>query len=158
MAEKADIELKQQTAPFDSNGIENILPTSECKKRIRKDYKALIEENLQGIYCVPDEEIVTKYHALIIGAFDTPYEGGFFLFTIIFPSNYPNEAPFVKYQLTDGGTVRINPNLYRNGKVCLSTLGTRAGQNEWSPTQTLTSVLLSIQVFLLFNFFTFILS
>jgi ubiquitin-conjugating enzyme E2 Z len=47
-------------------------------------------------------------------------------------------------QTTGGGRVRFNPNLYSNGKVCLSILGTWSGPS-WSPVQTLSSVLLSIQ-------------
>ncbi len=40
--------------------------------------------------------------------------------------------------------MRFNPNLYSNGKVCLSILGTWSGPG-WSPVQTLSSVLMSIQ-------------
>lgn len=40
--------------------------------------------------------------------------------------------------------VFIDPNLYANGKVCLSILGTWQGPG-WTQSQTLTSVLLSIQ-------------
>lgn len=45
---------------------------------------------------------------------------------------------------TGGGTVRFNPNLYKNGKVCLSILGTWSGPG-WSPANTLASCLMSIQ-------------
>lgn len=55
--------------------------------------------------------------------------GGFFYFTISCPSNYPNEPPKVKFHTTGGGTVRFNPNLYANGKVCLSILGTWSGNS-----------------------------
>jgi ubiquitin-protein ligase len=37
---------------------------------------------------------------------------------------------------TGNGTVRFNPNLYANGKVCLSLLGTWKGNTEsenWNP-------------------------
>ena len=40
--------------------------------------------------------------------------------------------------------VRLNPNLYTNGKVCLSILNTWSGP-KWSSCQNLSSVLLSIQ-------------
>ena len=80
--------------------------------------------------------------------------GGYFVFTIIFPPTFPNDAPFIKLQTTGGGQIRFNPNLYKNGKVCLSILGTKGGQNDWSPAQTLTGILLSIQVnYLLRSFF-----
>ena len=64
-----------------------------------------------------------QLHALITGPFDTPYEGGLFHFVIRFPPNYPLVPPRVAFMTTGGGTVRFNPNLYRNGKVCLSILG-----------------------------------
>ena len=44
-----------------------------------------------------------------------------------------------------GGTARFNPNLYANGKVCLSLLGTWTGPG-WKPADsTLLQVLVSIQ-------------
>ena len=45
---------------------------------------------------------------------------------------------------TVGGSVRFNPNLYTNGKVCLSVINTW-GKNDWTPLQSLSSVILSIQ-------------
>jgi ubiquitin-conjugating enzyme E2 Z len=79
-----------------------------------------------------------------VGPFDTPYEGGFFYFRVNFLDDYPQTAPKVKLITTGGGSVRFNPNLYANGKVCLSILGTWHGPS-WSPVNTLSSVLLSIQ-------------
>ena len=67
--------------------------------------------------------IYIQIHAIITGPFDTPYEGGLFHFLIRFPPNYPFSPPRVKFLTTGGGRVRFNPNLYQNGKVCLSILG-----------------------------------
>uniref|UniRef100_A0A8C5SBY6 Ubiquitin-conjugating enzyme E2 Z n=1 Tax=Laticauda laticaudata TaxID=8630 RepID=A0A8C5SBY6_LATLA len=83
-------------------------------------------------------------HALITGPFDTPYEGGFFLFLFRCPPDYPIHPPRVKLMTTGNNTVRFNPNFYRNGKVCLSILGTWTGP-AWSPAQSISSVLISIQ-------------
>lgn len=66
---------------------------------------------------------VFQIHALITGPFDTPYEGGFFLFLFRCPPDYPIHPPRVKLMTTGNNTVRFNPNFYRNGKVCLSILG-----------------------------------
>ncbi|MEJ1287758.1 ubiquitin-conjugating enzyme E2Z [Cricetulus griseus] len=85
-----------------------------------------------------------KIHALITGPFDTPYEGGFFLFVFRCPPDYPIHPPRVKLMTTGNNTVRFNPNFYRNGKVCLSILGTWTGP-AWSPAQSISSVLISIQ-------------
>lgn len=38
--------------------------------------------------------------------------------------------PVVKLVTTGGGTVRFNPNLYNDGKVCLSLLGTWHGGSK----------------------------
>lgn len=48
---------------------------------------------------------------------------------------------------TNSGKTRFNPNIYAEGKVCLSILGTWRGNpgEEWSSAQGLESVLLSIQ-------------
>jgi len=70
-------------------------------------------------YC----RLYNQLHALIIGPFDTPYEGGFFYFYIRCPPDYPIRPPRVRLMSTGGGRVRFNPNLYKNGKVCLSILG-----------------------------------
>jgi ubiquitin-protein ligase len=49
---------------------------------------------------------------------------------------------------TGGGKIRFNPNLYPEGKVCLSLLGTWRGQasENWDPkVSTLLQVFVSIQ-------------
>jgi len=52
---------------------------------------------------------------------------------------------------TGNGTVRFNPNLYNDGKVCLSLLGTWSGPS-WNPkSSTLLQVLVSIQSLILVN-------
>ncbi|TGZ72942.1 hypothetical protein CRM22_001785 [Opisthorchis felineus] len=115
-----------------------------CLLRITKDLRTIYSDPAPGIVVAPDEADLTKVHALITGPFDTPYEGGFFLFLIRFPPEYPLKPPRVKLMTTGNGTVRFNPNLYKNGKVCLSILGTWTGP-EWTPAQSLWSVLVSIQ-------------
>ena len=86
-----------------------------------------------GKFAYPSDTSFYIHHGyvIVVGPFDTPYEGGFFVFTIHFPSNYPFQPPFIKHQTTGGGQIRFNPNLYRNGKVCLSILGTKGGDHDW---------------------------
>ena len=119
-------------------------PTKAARKRIKKDIRALLKAPLPGILAMPDPETMCLVHAIIHGPADTPYHGGLFYFVLWFPPDYPNHPPCVRIMTTGGGTVRFNPNLYKNGKVCLSILGTWAGPS-WSPVHTLGSVLLSIQ-------------
>jgi baculoviral IAP repeat-containing protein 6 len=89
---------------------------------------------------------------LISGPKDTPYENGLFEFDAYFPVDYPNNVPEVIIHTTDNGKVRFNPNLYANGKVCLSLLGTWSGQEneKWNPkTSTFLQVMISIQSLIL---------
>nr|OQO25420.1 hypothetical protein B0A51_06503 [Rachicladosporium sp. CCFEE 5018] len=90
---------------------------------------------------------VRKMRAMIIGPPETPYEFGFYEFEIHFPKAYPIEPPTVTCITTNGGKCRFNPNIYAQGKVCLSILGTWRGEEgeQWSSAQGLESVLLSIQ-------------
>ncbi|ERE68114.1 ubiquitin-conjugating enzyme E2 Z-like protein [Cricetulus griseus] len=108
------------------------------------DIMSIYKEPPPGMFVVPDTVDMTKIHALITGPFDTPYEGGFFLFVFRCPPDYPIHPPRVKLMTTGNNTVRFNPNFYRNGKVCLSILGTWTGP-AWSPAQSISSVLISIQ-------------
>jgi ubiquitin-conjugating enzyme E2 Z len=105
---------------------------------------ALMSEPLEGILVQPDDTNVCRFHALVTGPDGTPYEGGFFYFLIQCPPEYPAEPPKVRLMTTGGGVVRFNPNLYANGKVCLSLLGTWHGPG-WTAAQSLSSILLSIQ-------------
>ena len=130
--------------PTDSTEWDKVNPTPFCIQRIKKDITEIYTEPPPFICVVPDQSNLTKIHALIIGPADTPYEGGFFHFFIRCPPDYPIRPPKVRLLTTGGGTVRFNPNLYRNGKVCLSILGTWSGP-PWSASQSLSSVLISIQ-------------
>ncbi|KAK3597230.1 hypothetical protein CHS0354_004982 [Potamilus streckersoni] len=118
--------------------------SQQCILRIKRDIMTIYNEPPPGMCIVPDKDDITKIHALITGPFDTPYEGGFFYFLIRCPPDYPIRPPRVKLLTTGSGRVRFNPNLYKNGKVCLSIIGTWSGP-AWSPAQSLSSVLISIQ-------------
>jgi ubiquitin-protein ligase len=89
---------------------------------------------------------------IISGPKDTPYHNGLFEFHAYFPDNYPSVIPQVLINNTDGNKVRFNPNLYANGKVCLSLLGTwHAEKGEsWIPEiSTFFQVIISIQSLIL---------
>ena len=72
---------------------------------------------------------------LITGPDDTPYEKQIFVFDLSLPAAYPREPPAMHYH-SWGIAERLNPNLYENGKVCLSLLGTWTGRQScelWNP-------------------------
>jgi ubiquitin-protein ligase len=92
-----------------------------------------------------DEGRSDVLQALIVPHRDTPYANGVFIFDILFPAEYPTQPPKVQLLTTGGGRIRFNPNLYAEGKVCLSLLGTWKGPGWDAATSTLLQVLVSIQ-------------
>ena len=119
-----------------------------ARKRILIDIKNFFadKDNLTGIYAYFNEEDIYKAKAMIIGPEDTPYSGGFYFFDIEFPKNYPLYPPKVTFMTIDT-RIRFNPNLYINGKVCVSILGTWQGPG-WTSVMTFNNVVLSIQTLL----------
>ncbi|XVF44268.1 hypothetical protein PTKIN_Ptkin02bG0106800 [Pterospermum kingtungense] len=104
---------------------------------------------VETIYVRVCEARMDLLRAVIIGPSGTPYHDGLFFFDCFFPPKYPNEPPMVYYY---SGGLRLNPNLYDCGKVCLSLLGTWHGdQTEmWVPGKsTMLQVLVSIQALIL---------
>nr|VZI30757.1 unnamed protein product [Spirometra erinaceieuropaei] len=86
------------------------------------------------------------FSVMIVGPSGTPYEDGLFFFDLRLTPEYPNQPPEVHYHsLTPE---RINPNLYVEGRVCLSLLGTWKGHSteNWSSDfSNLLQVLVSLQ-------------
>jgi len=114
-------------------------------KRLVKDITNLECNNLHshGIYHHVNEDNIYNIKILMIGPEDTPYCYGFYLFDITISEEYPFKPPIVK-SCTQNGYTRFNPNLYINGKVCLSILNTWSGP-QWTSCNNISTVLLSIQ-------------
>ncbi|XP_019627384.1 PREDICTED: LOW QUALITY PROTEIN: baculoviral IAP repeat-containing protein 6-like [Branchiostoma belcheri] len=99
-----------------------------------------------------DEDRLDIMKVLITGPSDTPYANGCFEFDVYFPQDYPNSPMLVNLETTGHHSVRFNPNLYNDGKVCLSVLNTWHGRPEekWnSQTSSFLQVLVSIQSLIL---------
>lgn len=82
---------------------------------------------------------------MITGPVDTPYEHGLFVFDVKLPPDYPASPPVLHYLSQCSG--RLNPNLYEDGKVCVSLLGTWTGRGSevWTSKSNVLQVLVSIQ-------------
>ncbi|KAK3383390.1 small conjugating protein ligase-like protein [Lasiosphaeria ovina] len=122
--------------------------------RITKELSELQKNSDLSLAVACRDIDVRNVKALIIGPHETPYEFGFFeswltnlQFAFKFGKEYPRKSPQVTAITTNGGRCRFNPNIYANGRVCLSILGTWRGERgeEWSAAQGLESILLSIQ-------------
>ncbi|XP_066597963.1 baculoviral IAP repeat-containing protein 6 isoform X2 [Prorops nasuta] len=102
------------------------------------------------VRCDADRLDVMK--VLITGPAETPYANGCFEFDVFFPPDYPNNPMLINLETTGRHTVRFNPNLYNDGKVCLSVLNTWHGRPEekWNAhTSSFLQVLVSIQSLIL---------
>uniref|UniRef100_A0A7S1EPV6 UBC core domain-containing protein n=1 Tax=Timspurckia oligopyrenoides TaxID=708627 RepID=A0A7S1EPV6_9RHOD len=95
-----------------------------------------------------DESRYDCLRACIVGPENTPYENGLFSFDIFLPESFPNRPPLTRFLTSTHNGTRLNPNLYPNGKVCLSLLGTWHGPG-WNSSCTLLQVLVSIQSLIL---------
>lgn len=98
-----------------------------------------------SIFLRMDEQQTDVLRALIIGPEGTPYENGIFLFDLLLNEHYPDMPPKVHFLTTSAGKVRFNPNLYANGTVCLSILGTWNGPGWKAGESSIMQVLVSIQ-------------
>jgi ubiquitin-protein ligase len=110
-----------------------------------RDIKEATKDSLkeQGIWYAPETSNFLIGKAMIRGPSGTPYADCLLFFSFEFPQDYPFTPPKVTF-LTGDGRTRMHPNLYVQGKVCLSILGTFAGPS-WSANMTLETILLNLQ-------------
>ena len=113
-------------------------------KRLVKDVKDILKNPLtdNGIIYSHDQDNMLKGYAIIFGPKDTIYENGVYFFEFNFPDTYPYKPPKLTY-LTNNGKTRFNPNLYRNGKVCVSILNTWRGPG-WTSCMTIRTILVTL--------------
>lgn len=115
---------------------------------LRKQLKELSRNPIEGFSAgLVDDSNVFEWAVTIMGPPDTMYEGGFFNATMTFPPEYPNKPPVVKFL-----SEMWHPNVYPDGKVCISILhtpgddphGYEKADERWSPVQTVETIMLSI--------------
>ena len=82
-----------------------------------------------------DDDNLYVWEASIFGPEESPWEGGVFSLSMVFPETYPMKPPLVRFT-----TEVFHPNVYADGTLCLDIL-----QDAWSPVQSVASVLKSIQ-------------
>lgn len=118
--------------------------SSKSNRRIMMDIQNIHGDDMESLRIFYKEDLTNIYKglALIFGPEGTIYEDLPVILEIEFPKDYPFTNPKVTFMTSDGLT-RFHPNLYQNGKVCLSILGTWSGPS-WTSVMTLKTVLLSI--------------
>jgi ubiquitin-conjugating enzyme E2 Z len=114
-------------------------------KRALADYNELQKPlySDSGIFYHLINENITQGYACIFGPSDSPYEDCPMIYEIKITDTYPFDPPKVKFLTYDGRT-RFHPNMYVDGKVCLSILGTWSGPS-WASTMRISTVLVTLQ-------------
>ncbi|KZT05999.1 uncharacterized protein LAESUDRAFT_759881 [Laetiporus sulphureus 93-53] len=116
--------------------------------RLNREYKALQSSLPDSILVRAYENRTDLLRSLIIGPENTPYQDAPFVIDWQLDSNFPQSPPIAHFLSWTNGNGRVNPNLYEEGKVCLSILGTWAGdKNEtWNASRSsLLQAFVSIQ-------------
>ncbi|GAA6062573.1 hypothetical protein JCM10212_004886 [Sporobolomyces blumeae] len=124
------------------------VPGKSFMSRVAKEHGVLATSLPPNILVRAYEDRSDLIRCLIIGPLGTPFQNAPFLFDLFLsPTKFPQEPPKVHFHSWAGGT-RVSPNLYAEGKVCLSLLGTWAGDKteSWSAARSsLLQILISIQ-------------
>ncbi|GAA5892596.1 ubiquitin-conjugating enzyme E2 [Sporobolomyces salmoneus] len=124
------------------------VPSKSFMSRVRKEHGVLASSLPPNILVRAYESRLDLMRCLIIGPPGTPFQNAPFLFDLFLsPSKFPQEPPQVFFHSWAGGT-RVSPNLYAEGKVCLSLLGTWSGDKteSWSSARSsILQILISIQ-------------
>jgi len=121
--------------------------SASAAKLLQNQFKKIQSEPVEGIFVELTNENLHEWKVYIEGPKDTFYEGGNFQLSMKFPNDYPMSPPVVTFLSSFW-----HPNVYPDGKVCISILhppghdemsGELPGE-RWLPTQTVTTILLSI--------------
>ena len=112
------------------------MATPVCMKRMQKERAKFAEQNNDDYFVNITDDDLLNFNAYVLGPADTLYAYKLIKLQFTIPSNYPLVPPKVKFIQHSGG--RLHPNLYVEGKVCLSILGTWPGE-PWATAMTVES-------------------
>jgi len=143
----------EDVEPLDHHFLKQESPgTRALMIAVRREMVVLKKGLLEGSEGVPAPIIVRTFssrsdlfRAMVVGPPGTPYANVPFFFDFALPPEYPRGPPSAFFHAHYVGNERLNPNLYVDGKVCLSLLGTWSGPS-WDPQRsTMLQVLVSLQ-------------
>lgn len=139
----------EEDPPSDQFGLRSAPTAGTFLKRIVKEHGTLATSLPAGeIYVRTYESRLDLLRCVIIGPRDTPYENAPFLIDLYLPERFPIDPPLAHFHSWTSGLGRINPNLYEEGRICLSLLGTWASKHDcekWSEKATILQLLVSLQ-------------
>lgn len=99
------------------NNRRSVKPTSTS--RLKQDYLRLKRDPVPYITAEPLPSNILEWHYVVCGPEDSPYFGGYYHGTLVFPMEFPFKPPAI-YMLTPNGRFRTNM------RLCLSISGTNS--------------------------------
>ena len=141
--------ILQEAPPRDHHYISRTPSLASAKmRRITKEHQIMQSSLPEGVFVRTWDDRLDILRVLIIGPRETPYELAPFLIDFYFSDAFPVKPPDAYFHSWTNGVGRVNPNLYEDGNICLSLLGTWPGDNGhdvWSAKgSTMLQVIVSI--------------
>lgn len=108
--------------------------TPQTLKRLQNEFKQVSTNPVaNSTVLLENENDVTKWTVIMLGPKDTPYEGGNFKISFVFPDNYPFKPPDCKFV-----TPIYHPNIKMDtGEICQDIYA-----SSWAPTQKVADILM----------------
>jgi ubiquitin-conjugating enzyme E2 A len=111
---------------------------ASARRRLMTDLKNLRKEHPDGLDASPEANSILKWRGTVRGPPGTPWEGQDLEVSLEFPDSYPLDPPKVMFLKKI-----CHPNVYPDGTVCVDIL-----KHNWSPSNDVLSILISLQAFL----------
>jgi len=98
-------------------------------KRVTIEANEMLTSPSEGVTIILDEKQPLIWEILIKGPKNTPYEGGTFRLSCVFPENYPFKVPKMKFI-----TKIYHPSVESDGELCLGY------ENDWVATKKVSGI------------------
>ncbi len=109
-------------------------------KRMMKEVEKIKKECPETCIGGPkNKDDIYNWDLILFGPTDTPYEGGNFRMSVVFPKNYPYSPPVIKFE-----TKIYHPNIDEEGNICIDILS-----EKWSAALTIPKTIMSISSMLM---------
>jgi len=108
--------------------------------RLKQDYLRFKKDPVPYIYAEPLPSNILEWHYVVKGPEDSPYYGGYYHGTLLFPGEYPFKPPSI-YMYTPNGRFKTNT------RLCLSISDFHP--DTWNPAWSVATILTGLLSFML---------